>query len=54
MTPSLLDALLAILRAWMPAFVQPRSGERAVEQALGSLLALGRRTLSRSLWVLGR
>jgi hypothetical protein len=54
MKPTLLDALLAILHAWIPAFVQARSGERAVEQALGSLLALGRRTLSRSLWALGR
>ena len=54
MTPTLLDALLSILRAWIPAFVQSRSGERAVQQALGSLLALGRRTLSRSLWALGR
>jgi hypothetical protein len=50
----LLDALLDILRDWIPAFVQSRSGERAVEQALGSLLALGRRTLSRSLCALGR
>jgi hypothetical protein len=54
MTSTLLDALLDILRAWIPAFAQSRSGERAIEQALGSLLALGRRTLSRSLWALGR
>jgi hypothetical protein len=50
----LLNALLEILRAWTPAFAQSRSGERAADQALGSLLALGRRTLSRSLWALGR
>lgn len=49
MPPVLLNAFLAILRAWIPAFVQSRSGERAVEQAVGALLALGRRTLSRSL-----
>lgn len=54
MPPVLLNAFLAILRAWIPAFVQSRSGERAVEQAVGALLALGRRTLSRSLWALGR
>ena len=54
MNNTLLDAFLAILRAWIPAFAQPRSGERAVAQALGALLALGRRTLSRSLWALGR
>jgi hypothetical protein len=50
----LLNALLEILRAWTPAFAQSRSAERAVNQALGALLALGRRTLSRSLWALGR
>src|SRR5580698_5677866 len=50
----LLNALLEILREWTPAFSQSRSGERAIDQALGSLLALGRRTLSRSLWALGR
>ena len=51
---TLLDALHELLRAWTPAFAQSRSGRRAAEQALGSLLALGRRTLSRSLWALGR
>ena len=51
---TLLDAFLEILRAWTPAFAQSRSAERAVNQALGALLALGRRTLSRSLWALGR
>src|SRR6202521_1539064 len=54
MQHALLAALLDILHAWTPAFAQTRSGERAVEQALGSLLALGRRTLSRTLWALGR
>jgi DDE superfamily endonuclease len=54
MNTALLDALLAILRAWGPAFAQSRSAERAIEQTLGALLALGRRTLSRSLWALGR
>jgi DDE superfamily endonuclease len=50
----LLPALLSILQGWIPAFCQARSGRRAVAQALGSLLALGRRTLSRSLWALGK
>ena len=54
MNTSLLDALLAILRCWIPAFPQSRSGQRAVHQALGGLLSLGRRTLSRSLCALGR
>src|SRR2546423_7820862 len=51
---TLLNAFLDILRGWTPVFAQSRSAERAVDQALGSLLALGRRTLSRSLWALGR
>src|SRR5438309_3185176 len=51
---AILNAFLAILRAWSPAFAQSRSGQRAIEQVLGSLLAIGRRTLSRSLWALGR
>jgi hypothetical protein len=54
METAFLNALLAILNRWIPSFAQSRSGERAVEQALGSLLALGRRTLSRTLWALGR
>ena len=54
MKPILLPALLAILHGWAPAFSQARSRQRALEQALGSLLALGRRTLSRALWALGR
>ena len=54
MQPVLLSALLNILRAWSPAFSQTRLAERAIEQALGSLLSLGRRTLSRALWALGR
>ena len=54
MPAAMLAALLQIRRDWIPVFAQARSGERAVEQALGALLALGRRTLSRSLWALGR
>jgi hypothetical protein len=54
MEPVLLNALLGILHAWTPAFARTRSGNRAVEQAVGSLLALGRRTLSRTLRALGR
>ena len=54
MPHTLLATLLQILRDWIPVFAQSRSGERAVEQALGALLAMGRRTLSRSLWALGR
>ena len=50
----LLPAFLQLLEGWLPAFAQPRSGRRALAQAIGALIALGRRTLSRSLWALGR
>lgn len=50
----LLAAVLQILEGWIPAFAQERSGRRAITQALGSILSFGRRTLSRSLWALGR
>src|ERR1700685_1211130 len=54
MKPTLLSVLLGILGGWAPVFSRARSSQRAVDQALGSLLALGRRSLSRSLWALGR
>jgi hypothetical protein len=50
----LLSAFVAILQDWLPAFPQQRSGRRAIAQALGALLALGRRTISRALWALGQ
>lgn len=50
----LLSAFIDILQDWIAAFPQQRSGRRAVTQALGTLLALGRRTLSRALWALGQ
>ena len=50
----LLVTLLAILEAWIPIFAQPRSGRRAISQALGSIIGFGRRTLSRSIWALGK
>ena len=50
----LLSALVEILQDWLPAFPQSRSGRRAIQQALGTLVALGRRTLSRALWALGK
>ena len=51
---ALLPEFLAIVRGWLPAFSQTRSGERAIQQALACLLSLGRRTVSRSLFALGR
>jgi DDE superfamily endonuclease len=50
----LLHALLRLLEAWRPAFRQDRSARRAAAQALGTLASLGRRTLSRAIWALGR
>ena len=50
----LLSTFVAILQDWLSAFPQQRSGRRAITQALGALLALGRRTLSRALWALGQ
>lgn len=49
----LLPSLLDILQDWQSAFPRQRSYRRAVAQALGTLTALGRRTLSRALWALG-
>ena len=51
---TLLTEFLNIVGAWAAAFPQARSAHRAIEQALAGLLALGRRTLSRSLFVVGR
>ncbi len=49
----LLANLLEILRDWQAAFPQQRSFRRAVAQALGTLTAFGRRTLSRAIWAQG-
>lgn len=45
--------LLEILHDWQAAFSRQRSCRRAVAQALGTLTALGRRTLSRAIWGTG-
>ena len=49
----LLKYLLEILQDWQPAFSQQRSCRRAIAQALGTLTAFGRRTLSRAIWAQG-
>lgn len=51
---TLLAAFLDIVQDWLPVFPQKRSHLRAVRQALGGLLCLGRRTVSRIIWTLGR
>jgi hypothetical protein len=50
----LLRRWLEITAGWQAAFRQQRSFHRALSQALGTLAALGRRTLSRALWAEGR
>lgn len=44
---TLLATFLAMVQDWQPVFAQRRSHLRAVRQALGGLLCLGRRTLTR-------
>ena len=49
----LLETFLDIVADWRQAFRQERSWRRAVAQGLGTLTALGRRTLSRAIWAQG-
>lgn len=51
---TLLAAFLHIAADWRPVFPQARTWHRAVRQALGSLVCLGRRCLSRIIWTNGR
>ncbi len=53
MTPTLLAAFLAIVEPWQQVFPQRRTWRRGVRQALGSLVCLGRRCLSRIIWTNG-
>lgn len=50
---SLLAEFLSITRDWRGVFPQPRTFHRGVRQALGSLVCLGRRCLSRIIWTNG-
>jgi hypothetical protein len=50
---SLLTAWLAITADWRDVFPQQRTFQRGVRQALGSLVCLGRRCLSRIIWTNG-
>lgn len=50
---TLLSAFLDITADWCSVFPQTRSWKRAVRQALGSLVCLGRRCLSRIIWTNG-
>jgi hypothetical protein len=50
---SLLSAFLDIVDDWSAVFPQQRTFQRAVRQALGSLICLGRRCLTRIIWTNG-
>jgi hypothetical protein len=52
--PTLLECWLETVRPWHSVFAQRRTWVRAARQALGSLLVLGRATVSRILWTSGR
>jgi DDE superfamily endonuclease len=51
---TLLQCWLEIVQPWQAVFAQNRTWVRATRQALGSLLVLGRATVSRILWTNGR
>jgi hypothetical protein len=48
-----LAAFLDIAADWRAVFPQARTWKRAVRQALGGLVCLGRRCLSRIIWTNG-
>jgi DDE superfamily endonuclease len=50
---SLLSAFLTIVEDWRNVFPQQRTFQRGVRQALGSLVCLGRRCLTRIIWTNG-
>lgn len=50
---TLLAAFLAIVQDWRSVFPRQRSFQRGVRQALGSLVCLGRRCLTRIIWTIG-
>ena len=50
---NLLSEFLEITQQWRRVFPQQRTFERAVRQALGSLVCLGRRCLTRIIWTNG-
>src|SRR5918999_77127 len=53
MTATLLATFLEIVQPWRAVFPQERTWRRGVRQALGSLVCLGRRCLSRIIWTNG-
>ena len=53
-SPTLWQCWLEMIRPWQSVFAQNRTFVRAARQALGSLIVLGRATVSRILWTSGR
>ena len=51
---TLFAAWSEIVADWAPSFPQPRTFRRATRQALGALICVGRRCLSRISWTQGR
>jgi hypothetical protein len=51
---TLLGAFPGIVQGWVDVFPRKRSFERALRQALGVLVCLGRRTISRIIWTNGK
>lgn len=51
---TLVQAWLDITAGWREVFCQERTAVRAIRQGLGSLVCLGRRTITRILWASGR
>ena len=49
----LLTAFLEIVKQWQPIFPQARTAKRAIRQALGSLICVGRRTITRIICAIG-
>ena len=50
---TLLENWLDITQGWEEVFPQQRTAERAIRQGLGSLVCLGRRTVTRIIWAVG-
>ena len=50
---TLLSAFLSITQDWRDVFPQQRTFQRALRQALGSLVCLGRHCLTRIIWTFG-
>jgi len=53
MKMKLIEAFMVVVLQWEAVFPQERSFKRAVRQSIGTLICLGRRTLTRIIWTNG-